>query len=300
MNAPAAWHEGERALQQRAGVAPRMAEVGRRVLRDFMPDQHRAFFAELPLLFTGTLDAHGQPHASLLAGAPGFVSSPTPTLLRIEAKPLAGDPAAGHWQEGAPVGLLGLQAHTGRRNRMNGWMACRGDALEVRVGQSFGNCPKYIHPREAVHTPLADAQVQVSRSPVPDEASLRLVRSADTLFIASAHPDARASRDATAGVDVSHRGGAPGFVRVEGDRLLLPDYAGNTFFNTLGNLQLEPRCGLLFIDYARGTRVHLACRARLLADAPDAARWPGALRLLELQVVDCLRIEGGLPLRWIA
>ena len=119
-----------------------------------------------------------------------------------------------------------------------------------------------------------------------------------TFFIASAHPEAASSRDPARGVDVSHRGGPPGFVRAEGHRLLVPDYVGNTFFNTLGNLQLQPRCGLLFIDYQRGTRVHLACRARLLPHAPDPAQWPGALRLLELEVDESVRVEGGVPLRW--
>lgn len=292
------WHEGERALQQRNGVAARLAEIGPRVLRDHMPQQHREFFALLPLLFTGTVDAQGQPWASLLAGPPGFLSSPAPALLRIAATPLPGDPAADHWSPGAAVGLLGLQAHTGRRNRLNGWIDGTGDAMAVRVGQSFGNCPKYIHPREAVYAPEAQAPVQVHRSGRMDEPSLRIVREADTFFIASAHPEAAVSQDPARGVDVSHRGGPAGFVAADGDRLLVPDYVGNTFFNTLGNLQLEARCGLLFIDFARGTRVHLACRARLLPDAPDAARWPGALRLLELQVQECVRIEGGLPLRW--
>ncbi len=299
MNAlPQVWHEGERALQQRTGVAARLAEVGPRVVRDHMPQQHREFFALLPLLFTGTLDAQGQPWASVLAGPPGFVSSPTPTLLEVQAGPLPGDPAADHGTAGAAVGLLGLQAHTGRRNRLNGWIADGDEDMAIQVAQSFGNCPKYIHPREAVYAPDAEPAVQVHRCAHMDDASLRIVREADTFFIASAHPEAAASRDPARGVDVSHRGGPSGFVHAGGNRLLVPDFVGNTFFNTLGNLQLQPRCGLLFIDYQRGTRVHLACRARLLPDAPDPAQWPGALRLLELQVDESVRIEGGLPLRW--
>jgi predicted pyridoxine 5'-phosphate oxidase superfamily flavin-nucleotide-binding protein len=270
------------------------------VLRDHMPQQHREFFALLPLLFTGTLDAQGQPWASVRAGPPGFLSSPTPQLLRIEGAALPADPAADHWAEGAAAGLLGLQAHTGRRNRLNGWIASTRGGIDVRVGQSFGNCPKYIQPREAVYAPAAQAPVQAHRSGPMDAASLRIVREADTFFIASAHPEAAASQDPARGVDVSHRGGPAGFVAVDGHRLLVPDYVGNTFFNTLGNLQLQARCGLLFIDFARGTRVHLACRARLLAEVPDPGRWPGALRLLELEVQECLRIDGGLPLRWRA
>lgn len=294
-----AWHTGEQALQRRAGVAARMAEVGSRFVRDHMPEQHRQFFAELPLVFTGIRDEAGQPWASLLAAPAGFAHSPTPQTLRLEAQPLPGDPGAGSWRAGAAVALLGLQAHTARRNRMNGWITQAGpEGCEVRVGQSFGNCPKYIHPREAVHAPAA-GEVRVRSGARLDEAAVRMIAAADTFFIASAHPDSGRTDDPSAGVDVSHRGGPAGFVRVQGDgTLLAPDYTGNSFFNTLGNLQLEPRCGLLFVDWDSGERLHLACRATLREERPDPAQWPGALRLLCFAVERVERVRGGLPLRW--
>jgi predicted pyridoxine 5'-phosphate oxidase superfamily flavin-nucleotide-binding protein len=299
MNATA-WHAGEQELQRGEGIAERMAEVGPRVLRDHMPEQHRAFFAELPLVYAGLLDGAGQPWASLLAGAPGFVSSPTPQTLRLDARPQPGDPAGPWWREGAPVALLGLQAETGRRNRLNGWIvADRDGAFEVAVGQSFGNCPRYIHPRRAVQVP-ALASVEVTAGDTLDEAALRIVRGADTFFIASAHPEAARSREAAQGVDVSHRGGPAGFVRVEADgALLAPDYPGNMFFNTLGNLQLEPRCGLLFLDFRSGERLHVACRATRLSDATHSRQWAGALRVLRFQVDRVVRVAGGLPVRWM-
>ncbi|GAB3765513.1 hypothetical protein GCM10028796_22930 [Ramlibacter monticola] len=298
MNAEA-WHAGEQELHRREGIAARMAEVGARALRDHMPEQHRLFFAELPVVYAGLLDREGQPWATLLAGAPGFVSSPTPQRLRLAARALPGDPVAPSWREGAAVALLGLQAETGRRNRMNGWIVGDQDgAFEVAVGQSFGNCPKYIHPRRAVHT-RSPAPVQVTTGDALDEAGARIVRSADTFFIASAHPAASRSRDPAEGVDVSHRGGPAGFVRVEADSALLaPDYPGNMFFNTLGNLQVEPRCGLLFLDFRRGERLHLACRAALVPEAAAAGSWAGALRALRFQVERAVRVAGGLPLRW--
>jgi len=294
-----AWHAGELALQQQTGVAPRMAEIGPRFLRDHMPEQHRQFFAEQPFLLTGIRDEAGQPWASLVAGVPGFATSPTPQTLHIAATPLPGDPAAPHWRVGVPVGLLGLQAHTGRRNRMNGHIVAAGpEGFEIQVDQSFGNCPKYIHPREAVRAP-ASPEVHVASGSALDEDAARIVASADTFFIASTHPDAGRTDEAFAGVDVSHRGGPPGFVRLPADGALrVPDYTGNSFFNTLGNLQLEPRCGLLFIDYATGERLHLACRATLLTERPDPVEWPGALRLLHLEVQRFVRLRGGLPLRW--
>jgi predicted pyridoxine 5'-phosphate oxidase superfamily flavin-nucleotide-binding protein len=298
MNAPA-WHAGERELHRRQGIADRMAEVGARALRDHMPEQHRQFFAELPVVYTGVVDREGQPWASLLAGAPGFISSPTPRSLRLAARPLPGDPVAAAWQEGARVALLGLQAETGRRNRMNGRIVADAEGTyELAVGQSFGNCPKYIHPRRAEHV-ASSVPVEISTGDRLDEDAARIVRSADTFFIASAHPEAARSADPAAGVDVSHRGGPAGFVRLGANgALLAPDYAGNMFFNTLGNLQLEPRCGLLFLDFRAGERVHLACRATLLTDAPEARDWPGALRLLRFDVERVVRVKGGMPLRW--
>jgi len=293
------WHSGEQALQRAAGVAERMAEIGPRALRDHMPQQHRDFFAELPLLITGLLDAEGQPWASLLAGPAGFASSPTPQRLRIAAQPLPADPAEALWQEGAPVALLGLQADTGRRNRMNGRIVRAGaEGMEVQVAQSFGNCPKYIHPRQALYAP-GTAAVRAVTADGLDAASARLVVVADTFFIASTHPGAAESQHPSAGVDVSHRGGPAGFVRVQPDgTLLFPDYTGNSFFNTLGNLQLEPRCGLLFVDFATGERLHLAGSAHVLPGRPDPLQWRGALRLIRFEVRRAVRVEGGLPLRW--
>jgi uncharacterized protein len=296
---PAPWHAGEQELHRRHGIADRMADVGARVLRDRMPEQHRLFFAELPLVYAGLLDTRGQPWATLLAGAPGFISAPAPDRLRLAARPLPGDPAAACWGEGAPVALLGLQAELGRRNRMNGRVVAGQEGMfEVAVGQSFGNCPKYIHPRRAVHAP-SSAAVEVAAGDALDEAAARIVRSADTFFIASAHPAAARSREPSAGVDVSHRGGPAGFVRLQPDgALLAPDYPGNMFFNTLGNLHLEPRCGLLYLDFRTGERLHLACRAELLTDAAQVRAWPGALRVLRLEVERVVRVAGGLPLRW--
>src|SRR5205085_112058 len=186
-----------------------------------------------------------------------------------------------------------------RRNRLNGWLHAAPDGgWDVAVGQSFGNCPKYIHPREAMWLP-AGSGTEVVDGTALDAGARAITERADTFFIATAHPQARSTRERAHGVDVSHRGGPAGFVTVDatGD-LLVPDYVGNSFFNTLGNLQLEPRCGLLFIDFATGERVHLACRAFVLAERPDPLQWPGALRLLRIEAMRAVRVQGGLPVRW--
>ncbi|MCI5070807.1 pyridoxamine 5'-phosphate oxidase family protein [Acidovorax sp.] len=309
-----AFHAGEQALQERLGVRERMAAIGPQVLRDHMPDQHRELFEKLPTLLLGALDAHGQPWATMVAGPPGFVHTPDARRMQIAVAPgapgasVVADPALAALAAqgtGAPVGVLGLEPHTRRRNRMNGRMAAFGaTGLVVDVVQSFGNCPKYIQAREpglhAVVAPPASAQVL---GPQLDAAALALVARSDTLFIASASAP-RPGAERSDGVDVSHRGGEPGFVRVEhtpqGVVLSLPDYPGNLFFNTLGNLALHPLAGLLWVDYDHGGLLHVAARAELRWDEADRAPWPGAQRVLRLQVLSGVWRAQALPWRWTA
>lgn len=308
-----AFHPGEQALQARVGVRERMAAVGEVVLRDHMPDQHRELFEKLPTLVLGALDAQGQPWATMLAGPPGFVHTPQARQMDIAATLHPADPALAALTQqgrGAPVGVLGLEPHTRRRNRMNGRVAAftaldvsgGRQGLSIAVAQSFGNCPKYIQAREpglrAFVTPPQPAQ---ALGPALDAAALALIARSDTLFIASASA-ARPGSQRGDGVDVSHRGGEPGFVRAEhtpqGVVLSLPDYPGNLFFNTLGNLAQHPQAGLLWVDYDDGTLLHVAARAELLWGEAERAPWPGAQRVLRLQVLGGVWRAQALPWRW--
>src|SRR5262245_46602362 len=103
-----AFHPGEQALQQRAGVRDRLEQVGRKVIRDFMPDQHRALFAQLPFLIVGSIDAERRPWASIVVGDPGFIRSPDAHTLAIDARAGFGDPLGRNIVPGAAVGLLGI------------------------------------------------------------------------------------------------------------------------------------------------------------------------------------------------
>jgi predicted pyridoxine 5'-phosphate oxidase superfamily flavin-nucleotide-binding protein len=286
-------------MQARAGVRERMEAFGARVLRDHMPDQHRDFFAQLPFLVVGSVDAASQPWASVLAAPPGFAHSPDPRRLRIDALPADGDPLAQALAPAAPIGLLGIEPHTRRRNRMNGRVAgVDGAGFSVDVQQSFGNCPKYIQAREPVFVAGAPAAAAPQWADRLDAAARRLIGQADTFFIATSHPSAGRG-GAAQGVDVSHRGGRPGFVRVSGEgTLTAPDFVGNAFFNTLGNVAVNPRAGLLFIDFERGDLLQLAVTAEVLWDGPELAAFAGAERLLRMQVVSVLHRPAALPLLW--
>jgi len=292
------WHEGECALQARAGSAEKLAEIGPRLMRDFMPDQHRTFFAQLPFMIAGSIDGAHQPWASVLAAPPGFAHSPDAHHLRIDALADAADPLSAALVAGAPIGLLGIEPHTGRRNRMNGVVSevdTGGFMVEVR--QSFGNCPRYIQAREPVYLDGGRPRLDARRMDRLDEAAVRIIANADTFFIATAHP-AVGDGDRSHGVDVSHRGGRPGFVRVSGNTLTAPDFNGNAFFNTLGNIAINPQAGLLFIDFETGDLLHVVVRAEVILEGAELAAFEGAERLLRMQVVSALHRPAALPLRW--
>lgn len=292
------FHAGEVAVQRVAGSEARMREIGPRVIRDHLPDQHREFFEQLPMLLVGSVDERQRPWASVLAGLPGFIESNDPQHLRVSALPHEGDPLAGQLRVGAQLGLLGIEPQTRRRNRVNGKIVVLGgEGFELHVEQSFGNCPKYIQAREPSWFGQAAPMPAGRREGAAlSESAAALVARADTLFIASAAPGE--------GADVSHRGGKPGFVRVEqgaaGTVLTFPDFIGNFFFNTLGNLVAHPFAGLLFIEHETGGVLQLTGRASIVGSGPAVEAFAGAQRLVRFEVDEGLWSPQSMPLRWSA
>ncbi|MGH6782172.1 MAG: pyridoxamine 5'-phosphate oxidase family protein, partial [Sphingomonadaceae bacterium] len=195
---------------------------------------------------------------------------------------------------GRPVGLLGLDFTTRRRNRANGIIAPRdAGGLSVEVAQSFGNCAKYIQTR--IPTDIARSPEAAESLTGLDAAARTAIGAADTLFIASSS----APQDGPAsGVDISHRGGRPGFVRIDGDVLTIPDFAGNSYFNTLGNLLLEPSAALLFLDFATGDVIQLQGETEIVWSGPELGFLSGSQRLWRFRVARGWRHERALPFRW--
>lgn len=300
-HAASPFHGGERAIQARLGILERMDRQGRHVIRDYMPEQHRQFFAQLPYVMVGTVDGDGQPWASILVGEPGFMSAPDERTLHIAAQPLFGDPLANHLAQGGDIGLLGIELHTRRRNRMNGTIqAVDASGMAVAVGQSFGNCPQYIQARRFDLQGFAPTRPRPRHAlTILGPAERAMISAADTFFIATAYR--AASAGAASGVDVSHRGGHPGFVRIDdAHTLTVPDFSGNGHFNTFGNLELNPRAGLLFLDFERGDLLYLTGTAEVLWEGDEIGQYPGAERLLRFHLHRGERVEGSLPPGWSA
>jgi uncharacterized protein len=265
------FHEGELAMQRRAGVTAEAARLAGMLAEPNLDGGGQRFLADRTFAVITGADGAGRLWTSPLIGQAGFLDGHGRTL-DVRSSPRAGDPLHG-LAPGQPVGMLAIEFATRRRMRINGALvASVPGRMTVAVDQAFGNCPQYIQQRLIT----ADGPVPSGRAPsgpapsgpmlanqpsgdgqvdqldgtglTPDQ--LRIVRGADTFFLGSNHPER--------GRDASHRGGPPGFVRADRSTLWWPDYPGNNMFSSLGNLAVDPAASLLFIDFVTGQAVHLS------------------------------------------
>jgi uncharacterized protein len=292
------WHAGELAMQKHAGVADEMAGVAKLVIRKYMLDQHREFFGQLPFVLAASVSEDGDVWGTMIAGSRGFIQTPNALTMAIESALHPSDPTLAGIRAGQSIGLLGIDLMTRRRNRMNGVVQSKdAERLTVSVVQSFGNCPRYIQQR-VVTSPQehsgTGAAVIVSSERL-DDAARNMIGNADTCFVAS-YADINEGRF----VDISHRGGNQGFVRVDGDdQLTIPDFPGNSFFNTLGNILVTRKAGLLFVDFSNGDVLQLTGDAEVLLDAPPTNAFERVGLFWRLKIKRMVRREGAVPLRWI-
>ena len=288
----APFHAGELAVQAREGVVGDAARLAAG-FRPSFPALAREFLARQSLLVVaGVESTTTRVWASLLTGPPGFVATPDERTLRVHAAAAEGDPLAPLWRDGgAEAGALAIEFQTRRRMKVKGFVEPVQGGFALRARRVFALCPKYIQVREP-DAPEATVDAPVTRRGAAlSSDQRRLVDAADTFFIASATPEG--------GPDASHRGGHPGFVRtLAADRIEFADYAGNNMFNTLGNLELRPSAGVLFIDFERGTTLQLTGTARATWDPQHLARFAGARRVVTLDVEQAVEIVGATPQRW--
>jgi predicted pyridoxine 5'-phosphate oxidase superfamily flavin-nucleotide-binding protein len=260
------FHEGEIAIQERTGERAGAVRNGT-IIRDALTPPVREFIGLQRTIAVAALDAGGRPWASLWIGPPGFVRSEHERSVEISRRlhlRSSGDPLPSLLRERCEIGILVIDLGSRRRLRVNGIVAAdREDLLTVAIHEAFPNCPKYIQRRDVEIDSGARHVGPASSRGTSLSSELRsLVERIDTLFVASRHP--------THGLDVSHRGGDPGFVKVVDERTLrFPDYAGNSMFMTLGNLSVDPRCGVVLLDFECGGVLSLTGNATIDFGAED-------------------------------
>ena len=263
MTRSSSYHQGELAVQQRAGVRGQAARLAGMLAPPNLTGPASRFLAQQRLIVLTARDLEGRLWTSPITGPPGFLTAHD-AYLHVHALPAAGDPLAA-LAVGQPIGLLAIDLAQRRRMRINGALVGTiGHGLRVAVDQAYGNCPQYIQQRNLVYDPVderaAAGPARRGGTLLPDH--LRTISQADTFFLGTAHPDS--------GADASHRGGTPGFVRVDGPDLWWPDYPGNNMFNSLGNLAVDDAAALLFMDFATGSALYLSGTAAVEWTSPAA------------------------------
>jgi len=307
------FHAGEQEIQARLGVRESMERFSKQVIENFMPEQHRDFYQQLPFIMLGHADKKGWPWATLLCNnsafnEAAFITSQNNKKLTINSKPIIGEPLAEmlnhdkpHQTKNTRIGLLGIELSTRRRNRLAGHITQVNDtSIKIEVDQAFGNCPQYIQMRELIKIDKeAQEEPEVTLINKFDNKTKEFIQNSDTFFVASYVKTKNDKANINEGVDVSHRGGRPGFIRVDDDSTLtIPDYTGNFHFNTLGNFLLTPKAGLLFPDFETGDLLTLTGTVEVLWDSDETQFFKGAERLWKFKIDHGFWMKNALPLRW--
>jgi predicted pyridoxine 5'-phosphate oxidase superfamily flavin-nucleotide-binding protein len=290
------FHEGEIAVQERTGERGIAERRGAMITSTITPNA-RPFLAQQQMLILAAGVPGGEVWASAWFGTRGFAESRDDGgMLWIDRPRVAAlqvDPVGEVLAPGAAVGVLAIELETRRRLRVNGIVRELGDeGLALEVSESFPNCPKYIAKRRLRRRDPPEGAVSVgevggARGVHLDAARMATVRRTDTLFVASLHP--------ARGADASHRGGDPGFVRIVDDRTLrIPDYTGNSMYQTLGNLHATGRAGLVFLDFVGRRLLHVTGATELYFDDDEASIVTGGTgRSWDLRIERW--VEGALP-----
>jgi uncharacterized protein len=282
-------HPGERRLQVQAGV--RRADWGSASTTREIPDVAARFLAAQRLIAVSAADDDGRLWASVLTGSAGFVSAADETMVRSRVNVSEVDPLHGALTDGRPIGMLAIDPAQRKRMRVNGRARSDGDDLLIDTDQVYANCPKYIRSREPDEpTPIDPRARAVARGEGLSPSQIAWIETADTFFIGTAA--------APFGADASHRGGAPGFVVASAGCLTWPEYLGNSMFMTLGNLELDPRCGVIFVDWEHGHTLQLTGRAVTSWEADRAALFPDALGVVDFEITEVVEVRNHLPVTW--
>jgi len=292
------FHEGEVAIHERLGLAESMREKGGSMISGDTSLALQVFYHLQTFVFVGSIGRDGFPWASILCGQPGFMRSMNAKTLQIDARLPEGDPINDNIAVHSPLGTLAMEFDNRlRRGRINGVVEAReGSRVRLAVSQAYGNCSKYIQQRRAEASCSASPAL-LSRRAVLSAGQMERIARADTFFLSSYHLDDRSKP--SHGVDVSHRGGAAGFVAVDDEaEIVFPDYRGNMAFNSLGNILKTPRAGLLFMDFTSGGTLQLTGEATLDWESPRLNDFPGASCLVRIKVREVVELADAFPYRW--
>lgn len=254
------FHSGERQVQRMTGEAIIANSVGR-IVNDVIAGGAINFIEKQPLVVVSSIDSIGHVWASLLIGDFGFAKVSTPKILVFDNDIINSNKEDVFYKniaENPEVGSLFIELSSRKRFRINGNTSINENKIEIKIQEAYPNCPKYIQ-RRVISLPehFEETTSKITTGTKLNNEHKDWIIKADTIFVASSSTDMK--------MDVSHRGGKPGFIEIlDNDTLKIPDYRGNSMYNTLGNFVQNPNSGILLVDFEKGETLQLTGEAELL------------------------------------
>jgi predicted pyridoxine 5'-phosphate oxidase superfamily flavin-nucleotide-binding protein len=273
------FHEGELEVQQKVGVQDVAHKLAGMIKNTIMPAAF-TFISQQSVIWLGVKDENNLHWTFPLFGLPGFLNSDDGDNFTIDLSKSNLIPE--HWNrllaKGTSIGSLIIDLSTRRRIRINGEITeVNKDHIVITVFQCFPNCPKYIRRRNMTGNQISSNFNLNLEGKNIDQNIASVISNSDTAFVTSS---------GQVGIDVSHRGGEQGFIKIRSDSIVIvPDFAGNNMFSTLGNFKVNPFGGLLIVDFDHGRFLQLNGSVNLMFDHKyPTLNTGGTLRYWELMI----------------
>ena len=264
------YHKGERQVQEFVGET-RQAEFNGQAISNSIIEGALKFISEQEYVVVSTTNDQKNVWTSILSGDRGFMTAPNPKTILIEKDKSDIDNNDYFWrtiQKNKKIGMLIIELASRRRIRVNGTISKLDSRyVKINVNEAYPNCMKYIQRRHIVNRQKWNETIntEISKGIALNQLQQELIKKSDTFFIGTANPKGH--------LDTSHRGGQPGFVDLIDDKTIrVPDYKGNSMFNTFGNLMLNDHAGVVFWDFDNGKVLQMTGKAKIHWDNPGTEK----------------------------
>jgi uncharacterized protein len=253
------FHAGEEEIHALLGVSEEARQL-EGMIKDRLAPAAMRLLPSFSFVLAASIENSGNVWTSFLTGPKDFISVVSDKIIALST--ISDERFLDNIKANREIGLLFINFEARIRLRVNGTLSIEDGRMLLTIKQSYFNCPKYIQARKFERLPQVHQRKEANRTRLEDS-YIKIIQNADTFFIST--------YVAEQGADCSHRGGSPGFVEVLDDRTLRwLDYPGNNLYNTIGNLHVNPKCGLLFIDFPNNRIIQLTGTAQFIANDDDS------------------------------
>lgn len=267
------FHPGELIVQKLAGEVD-VAERNSKLISETILGGAIPFIEKQFMVVLASIDNKGSAWSSIIYGKPGFVYASSEDYVQINLTERdVSDPFWSNISCNPEIGMLFIDLGSRRRYRINGVVEKieEGGGFSMAVREAFPNCPRYIQKRQLQNIGDKFATEDVVHGVLINDKVESIILNADTLFVATANPQS--------GADASHRGGEPGFVQIiKSNTIRIPDFNGNSLFNTLGNIETNPYTGICIPDFQGQKLLQLTGKAQTLWNQDDPYNLTGGTK----------------------